>query len=190
VIGLTLTVNAGPPGRRRLPARRQTDSTSTREASNGSSVHGAIELMHRSRARPWIGRVARRWIRGADKPWTRPLIGKLLERLIREIHGETVTARYAAEDDCWVIEWPQASVPLPELWHGPSPSQEEEEARDVFFQEYTPVEGDVVVDVGAGIGTELGLFSRLVGPTGRVYAIEVRSRHNINEILTIRIATT
>jgi len=45
-------------------------------------------------------------------------------------------------------------------------------ARDIFPQEYTPSEADVVVDVGAGMGWELNLFSRQVGQSGRVFAIE------------------
>jgi FkbM family methyltransferase len=48
----------------------------------------------------------------------------------------------------------------------------EELTRDLFFQEYTPHPDDVVLDVGAGAGEEVELLSRLVGPGGRVYAIE------------------
>lgn len=36
--------------------------------------------------------------------------------------------------------------------------------------------GDVVVDVGAGIGDEAIVFSRLVGPAGRVVAVEAHPR--------------
>jgi FkbM family methyltransferase len=48
----------------------------------------------------------------------------------------------------------------------------EELARDLFFQQYTPCPGDTVLDVGAGAGEEVELFSKLVGPSGRVYAVE------------------
>jgi FkbM family methyltransferase len=125
-----------------------------------------------SRVRPWLGRAARRAIRFADHPWGRPMIAWLMQRLILRIHGERARVRYDVPHACWVIDWPQASVPVPEPWHGPTPQDVDAQARDVFFQEYTPTEGDVVFDVGAGIGSELNLFSRLVGPTGHVYAIE------------------
>lgn len=36
--------------------------------------------------------------------------------------------------------------------------------------------GDVVIDVGAGVGWEIHLFSRLVGPSGRVIAVEAHPR--------------
>jgi FkbM family methyltransferase len=94
-----------------------------------------------------------------------------MKRAIRAVHGEIVTVSQVPEG-YWVIEWPQARVPMPELWYAPSPAQYEALARDLFMQEYTPGDGDVVMDVGAGVGWELDLFSRLVGPAGRIYAIE------------------
>jgi FkbM family methyltransferase len=44
--------------------------------------------------------------------------------------------------------------------------------RDYFLYDYTPRPGDTIVDLGAGTGTEAALFSSLVGPTGRVLALE------------------
>lgn len=41
-----------------------------------------------------------------------------------------------------------------------------------FFRYYSPQAGDRVVSVGAGIGTEAFISSRLVGPSGQVLAIE------------------
>ena len=37
---------------------------------------------------------------------------------------------------------------------------------------YTPKSGDIVIDVGAGIGEESIIFSNMVGPTGQIIAIE------------------
>jgi FkbM family methyltransferase len=41
---------------------------------------------------------------------------------------------------------------------------------------YLPREGDCVVDVGAGVGEELLVFSKLVGKTGKVFAIEAHPK--------------
>jgi FkbM family methyltransferase len=41
---------------------------------------------------------------------------------------------------------------------------------------YLPKEGDVVVDVGAGVGEELMILSRSVGESGRVFAIEAHPK--------------
>lgn len=62
---------------------------------------------------------------------------------------------------------------------------------DFFLQSYTPSKGDVVFDVGSGNGNELQGFSDLVGPTGKVVAIEAdpssfsRSKR-LAELLDIR----
>jgi FkbM family methyltransferase len=43
---------------------------------------------------------------------------------------------------------------------------------DYFCSVYRPRPGDVVLDVGAGVGSEVGYFSKAVGASGRVIAIE------------------
>lgn len=48
--------------------------------------------------------------------------------------------------------------------------------RDIWEFGYAPKPGDIVVDVGAGIGTETVPFAQAVGPTGRVVAIEAHPR--------------
>jgi FkbM family methyltransferase len=45
-------------------------------------------------------------------------------------------------------------------------------AKDFWFHAYRPRPGDVVVDVGAGIGTDTLAFARAVGKAGRVIAVE------------------
>jgi len=46
------------------------------------------------------------------------------------------------------------------------------QTEDFWLQHYRPQEGDVIVDVGAGRGEDTLTFSRAVGKTGRVIAIE------------------
>jgi FkbM family methyltransferase len=44
--------------------------------------------------------------------------------------------------------------------------------KNSFCYFFTPKEGDTVIDLGAGLGEETLVFSRLVGPTGTVHAVE------------------
>jgi FkbM family methyltransferase len=46
------------------------------------------------------------------------------------------------------------------------------DAEDFWFFLYKPKPGDVIVDIGAGRGEDVFAFSRAVGPSGRVIAIE------------------
>ena len=43
---------------------------------------------------------------------------------------------------------------------------------DSWFPLFTPGDGDTVIDVGAGVGEDAVVFSKLVGPRGRVISIE------------------
>jgi FkbM family methyltransferase len=71
----------------------------------------------------------------------------------------------------WVNHYRGRKLASPSIFINPIP-EVEQDAIDIFTYGYTPRAGDVVFDVGAGIGTETILFSRLVGATGRVVAIE------------------
>ena len=42
----------------------------------------------------------------------------------------------------------------------------------LFTRNYCPKEGDIVLDIGSGVGAEISTFSKLVGDSGHVYAIE------------------
>lgn len=52
----------------------------------------------------------------------------------------------------------------------------QDQLNDYWLFLYRPRPGDVVVDVGAGVGWDTLLFSRAVGATGRVLAIEAHPR--------------
>jgi FkbM family methyltransferase len=55
---------------------------------------------------------------------------------------------------------------------GVTPEDHETAALDTFCYQCRPGPGDVVVDIGAGIGEEALTFSRLVGSAGRVVCVE------------------
>lgn len=45
-----------------------------------------------------------------------------------------------------------------------------------FLRHYTPASGDLIIELGAGVGTETVPLSRLVGPDGKVLAVEANPR--------------
>lgn len=71
----------------------------------------------------------------------------------------------------WLNRQPEATFVGPDL-HTATYGQVEQTVLDSWCVFYTPGPGDVVVDVGAGIGEDIVIFSRQVGEKGRVIAIE------------------
>jgi FkbM family methyltransferase len=72
----------------------------------------------------------------------------------------------------WAHRYREATIPTAVVGAAPPYKDFIADARDAFLYEYEPGEGDVVFDIGAGIGAETLLFSRLVGKTGLVIALE------------------
>jgi FkbM family methyltransferase len=79
-------------------------------------------------------------------------------------------------DGAWIHRYRGARIPHASLGRASPPDVFMAEAREMFLYEYTPRAGDVVFDVGAGVGAETLLFSRLVGPRGRVVSLEAHPR--------------
>lgn len=52
----------------------------------------------------------------------------------------------------------------------------DEIAKRTFLWGYTPAKGDVIIDVGAGVGEETLTFARAVGECGKVIAIEAHPK--------------
>lgn len=77
-------------------------------------------------------------------------------------------ARWDGED--WEFKWSGGCL----YWGSPivRPKSMTEQNMGLFLTAYQPQLGDTVLDVGAGAGTEIGQFSRMVGPLGRVIAVE------------------
>jgi len=93
-----------------------------------------------------------------------------------------VSLRYRApalvywRDGAWIHRYRGAKIPHAELGRAAPPSVLTAEARKLFLHEYTPRPGDIVFDIGAGIGAEALLFSPLVGSSGRVVSAEAHPR--------------
>ena len=81
--------------------------------------------------------------------------------------------RYA--EGHWVHRYPTGVVVNTTLG-GPSARAQDQATQDVFLFDYQPQPGDTIFDIGAGVGSEVRLFSRLVGPAGRVVSVEAHPR--------------
>ena len=44
--------------------------------------------------------------------------------------------------------------------------------KDTYYKYFTPVPGNCIIDIGAGLGEETLIFAQDVGPTGKIFAIE------------------
>jgi FkbM family methyltransferase len=72
----------------------------------------------------------------------------------------------------WTHRSHGAVIPHRVLGGAPSPEAFTRGARNTFLHAYEPRAGDVVLDVGAGVGHQTLLFAGLVGSSGRVLAVE------------------
>lgn len=74
-------------------------------------------------------------------------------------------------DGHWINIQPDATFVSPDIYT-PYFRQIREGVLDYWCQFYRPHLGDTIIDVGAGIGEDAVVFSRLVGPKGKVISIE------------------
>ena len=82
----------------------------------------------------------------------------------------------------WVHRYPRGTFARGDIGAGP-PLRLDRDARDIFLFGCDLREGDTVLDVGAGAGEEVRTFSRSVGASGRVIAIEA---HPVTYSLLVR----
>ena len=94
--------------------------------------------------------------------------GYLASAAVSTIDKRVTRARWDGED--WAFTWADGCL----YWDSPLVrlKQLTEQNLAMFLGAYQPQLGDTILDVGAGAGTEIGQFSRMVGPSGRVIAVE------------------
>jgi FkbM family methyltransferase len=99
-----------------------------------------------------------------------PLINSFITYLN---NGSRVTTRYDNLQKNWVHTENSTilSIDKSPCWNI-SYKTMEKAAKAICCKNYLPKTGDVVVDLGAGVGFETVLFQKLVGEAGKVFAVE------------------
>lgn len=90
-------------------------------------------------------------------------------------HRQIVTTRWVPGEDRWHYSWPEGRVADEGRWRdaqGWATRGFYYGMDDLLFSRYRPRPGDVVFDVGAGDGGETFYLASMVGPSGRVIAVE------------------
>lgn len=101
---------------------------------------------------------------------TRWLIG-LAASAVTTLEGQRASITYDRQTGGW-LQRTSGGVMLMPYPRGMSAEQCSSFTTDVFLHRYSLRPGDVVFDIGAGIGTEALPFSRMVGDSGKVVAVE------------------
>jgi FkbM family methyltransferase len=123
-----------------------------------------------SRARSFWPGIVRR----LDRPGRRGLLALPASAWVSWTYREPCLVYWRG--GAWIHHYRQAKIPHATLGRAAPPGVLTADARDLCLYDYSPQAGDVVFDVGAGIGAEALLFSRLVGGRGRVVSIEAHPR--------------
>lgn len=110
-----------------------------------------------------------------DRFGLRRVLGRLLEQS-HELQSRGVTG-VVYRNGAWFHQY--GGIYLHAEGHGgsaPLPHDLDEQTRDTWERDYIPRSGDVIVDIGAGTGTEVLRWSKSVGANGRVVAVEAHPR--------------
>lgn len=111
-------------------------------------------------------------IRTLNKPGVRWLLALAGSVIVSRRNGEACLVTPAG-DSLFAHRYSDGTVVYPSF-RGLSPSRMKRETLDTFCWDYMPSPGDVILDVGAGIGEEVITFSQLVGAHGRVISVEAQ----------------
>lgn len=109
-----------------------------------------------------------------DQRGIRSVLGPVSSSLAR--HHQRGVKRIFYDDGIWMHETETGYFAYPQPFLRLDLKQLDESARENFFWKYRPRPGDVVMDIGAGVGEETLSFSRAVGALGKVICVEAHPR--------------
>lgn len=107
-----------------------------------------------------------------DRKSLRPLLTPLVSRAaLWQCKG---VKRVFYDDGAWIHDTVHGYFAYPQPYVRLNMLQLDAFTKSAFFWGFQPMAGDVIVDVGAGVGEETLTFSRAVGEGGRVICIEAQ----------------
>jgi FkbM family methyltransferase len=112
---------------------------------------------------------------GRTKMWLdSPGVGRSLLALLGSMYVLFKTGKFVRifYDRAWGHRFSDAILFDRQINWSLSPEQFIAETREGWLVSYQPKAGDVIIDVGAGIGAETYFLSKAVGPFGKVVSIE------------------
>ena len=109
-----------------------------------------------------------------DRGGLLPVISPVMSGLAR-FHGHGLS-RIFQDEDVWIHRTSSGYFAYPHPYLRLDLARLDEIARTNFCWGYMPQPGDVVLDIGAGVGEETLTFSRAVGPDGKVISVEAHPR--------------
>ena len=122
-------------------------------------------------------------IRALDRTGSRWLLSALATRYARKITGQDMTVWY---DNFWirslkpgihVADAPTFDYFTSDILAFPKLADTIFKApEDYWYYLYKPRKGDLILDIGAGVGSDTLVFSRSVGTSGRVISIEAHPK--------------
>ncbi len=109
-----------------------------------------------------------------DRESLRPIVAPVSSQLAK-FHGVGVRAIFC-DQGIWMHQTSHGFFAYHQPYVRLDLAKMDAAAQAHFFWGYHPRLGDVVMDVGAGVGEETLTFSRAVGPGGRVICMEAHPR--------------
>ncbi len=106
-----------------------------------------------------------------DRPFGRPLLGTMAAVGSIKTRGGYTPTRYRAGQ--WIHKCPDGHYLIDRMVNfSDSVTKQIASTHEQWFHQYDPAIGDVIVDIGAGVGSETAAMSQAVGATGKVFAFE------------------
>lgn len=132
-----------------------------------------------------------------DRRGLRPLLQVIASAGISLKHDRCWVSRMGS---AWIHHYREGRFAAPMIG-SPTLAQQLAKTRELYMRDYDPRPGDTIIDLGAGLGSEMLGFSLAAGTSGRVVAVEAhpatyrylelnRQLNDLANVETVQVATS